>query len=217
MKIALRFTVLASLFLGVLSLAAGRADVWNFWAWAGVMWLVGVVVYSRLARRSPELVAERMKPPSDRDRATRRYVAPFLLAQLVLAGLDVRFGWSAVPLALKTGGLVLVALGFALVGWVLFTNPFASSAVRIQAERGQRVISTGPYALVRHPMYLAVALVCLGTGPALGSWPGALAQLPVLALFVRRTLIEDRMLHHDLPGYDDYAARVRWRVVPLVF
>jgi protein-S-isoprenylcysteine O-methyltransferase Ste14 len=79
------------------------------------------------------------------------------------------------------------------------------------------VITTGPYALVRHPMYLAVALVCLGSGPALGSWWAGLALVPVLAIFVRRTVIEDRMLHRELAGYAEYAARVRWRVVPGVF
>lgn len=215
--IAMRFLVLAGAMLAVMVLAAGRADVWNFWAWAGVLWISGVVVYGRLARVSPGLAKERMRPPSDRDRATRRLVVLPLGTALVLSGLDVRFGWSTVPPAVEVLGLCLVGMGFALVGWVLFENPFASSAVRIQDERAQRVISTGPYALVRHPMYLAVVLFCVGTGPALGSWIGGVALLPIIGVFVRRTLIEDRMLHEELPGYVDYGARVRWRVVPLVF
>lgn len=158
-----------------------------------------------------------MKPPSDRDRATRRLVILPFLSLLVISGLDVRFGWSAVPMAAQVMGLVLELLGFALVGWVLLTNPFASSAVRIQRERGQKVITSGPYALVRHPMYLAVVLVCLGSGPALGSWYAGLALLPVIGIFIRRTLLEDRMLHRDLEGYDSYSARVRWRVLPPLF
>ncbi len=215
--ITLRLTIATAAIVAVLFLAAGRLDVWQFWAWGGVMWLTSVVAYALLARYSPELVAERMKPPSDRDRATRRLVALPFLGLLVVAGLDARFGWSDVPLLLQLGGLALVALGFVLVGWVLLTNPFASSAVRIQAERGQRVISSGPYGIVRHPMYLAVVLVCAGTGPALASWYAWPTLAPVVAIFIRRTLVEDRMLHEELEGYAEYAKQVRYRVVPFVF
>jgi protein-S-isoprenylcysteine O-methyltransferase Ste14 len=158
-----------------------------------------------------------MRPPSDRDRATRRLVALPYLAHLVIAGLDARYEWSAVPEGVTIAGLALVAAGFLLVGWTLLTNPFASSAVRVQEERAHRVISTGPYALVRHPMYLAVLLVCLGAGPALASWYAGLLLLPMVAVFIRRTLLEDAMLHGELPGYADYASRVRSRVVPGVF
>jgi protein-S-isoprenylcysteine O-methyltransferase Ste14 len=215
--IALHLAAPWALMLGVLVLAAGRLDVWGFLAWAAVMWFGAVVTYTWLRRVSPELLAERMKPPSDRDRATRRLMLLPLLGGLIVSGLDVRFGWSTVPLPVQIGGLVLVALGFALVGWVLLTNPFASSAVRIQQDRGQRVISSGPYAIVRHPMYLATLLICLGSGPALGSWWGGLVFLTLIPVFVRRTLLEDRMLNDELDGYRDYASRVRWRVVPHVF
>ena len=217
MSMPLRLMIPAGVALAVLTLTAGRLDVIRFWIWVGVIYLSAATIYTRLAQVNPELAAERMKPPSDRDRATRRLVALPFLAHLVLAGLDARFGWSDVPLALQLAGTMLVALGFALVGWVLFTNPFASSAVRIQEDRGQHVVSSGPYALVRHPMYLAVLLFCLGSGPALGTWVGALALGPVVGIFVRRTWIEDRMLRNELAGYLDYAARVRWRVLPLVF
>ncbi|MCC7043469.1 MAG: isoprenylcysteine carboxylmethyltransferase family protein [Acidobacteria bacterium] len=213
----LRFTTLAVALLTILFLAAGRLDVWPFWAYVAVIYGIGATTYTLLARWSPGLVAERLKPPSDRDRATRRLVALPLLAHLVLAGIDARYGWSAVPDGLTTAGLALVAAGFLLVGWTLLTNPFASSAVRVQDEREHRVISTGPYALVRHPMYLAVLLVCLGAGPALASWYAGLALVPVIPVFVRRTLVEDAMLQHELPGYQQYASRVRWRVVPGVF
>jgi protein-S-isoprenylcysteine O-methyltransferase Ste14 len=214
---ALRLALPCAAMLAVLALAAGDLAIWRFWAWVVVMWTSAAITFARLARDSPELLAERLRPPSDRDRATRRLVALPFTAMLVLAGLDARYGWSEMPLALVLAGLALEALGFLVVGWVLLTNPFASSAVRIQEERGHQVITTGPYALVRHPMYLAVALVCLGSGPALGSWWAGLALVPVLAIFVRRTVIEDRMLHRELAGYADYAAQVRWRVVPGVF
>lgn len=213
----LRFTIPAVALLTILFLAAGRLDVWPFWAYVGVIYGIAATTYTLLARWSPGLVAERLKPPSDRDRATRRLVALPFLAHLVLAGMDARYGWSAVPDGLTVAGLALVAAGFLLVGSTLLTNPFASSAVRVQDEREQRVISHGPYAFVRHPMYLAVLLVCLGAGPALASWYAGLALLPVIPVFVRRTLVEDAMLQHELPGYQQYASRVRWRVVPGVF
>jgi len=212
-----RFAIPAVVFWVVLFTAAGRFDYWPFWAYPGVMYVIGATTYTLLGRWSPGLVAERLKPPSDRDRATRRFVLVPFLSHLVLAGLDARFGWSAVPVGLILAGLALVAAGFGLVGWTLITNPFASSAVRVQHEREHRVISNGPYAVVRHPMYLAVVLVCVGAGPALASWYAGLALMPVIAIFVRRTLFEDAMLRRELPGYAEYASRVRWRVVPGVF
>jgi protein-S-isoprenylcysteine O-methyltransferase Ste14 len=120
-------------------------------------------------------------------------------------------------LAVHIVGFALVAAAMGIVGWTLLENPFASSAVRIQEDRGQRVISTGPYALVRHPMYLGVLLFCLGSGPLLGSWWAALPLATMLPVFVRRTLLEDRMLQAELVGYREYAKTVRFRVVPGVF
>lgn len=215
--IALRLLAGAALVVGPLLLAAGRADAWGAWAWIGVVWGTAAATYSRLEKLNPALLAERLRPPSDRDRATRRLVVLPFVAHLVLSGLDLRWRWSAVPLPVQLGALATMAGGFALVRWVLLTNPFASSAVRVQPERGQSVIEAGPYRLVRHPMYLATVLVCLSSGVALGSWFSGLALLPVVAVFVRRTLLEDRMLVQELRGYVDYAARVRWRVVPFVF
>jgi protein-S-isoprenylcysteine O-methyltransferase Ste14 len=209
----LRMGIPALFMAGVPALLAGR-PVWNFWAYAAVMWLAGSLTYTRLGQVNPGLLAERIKPPHDRDRASRRLVALPFLAHLVLAGLDHRFSWSHVPLAVELLGLALVAAAFALVAWTLLSNPFASSAVRLQPEREQRVISSGPYRFVRHPMYLAVFLVCLGGGPALGSWWAGLALLPIIVIFVRRTLLEDALLQRELAGYSEYAARVRWRIIP---
>jgi protein-S-isoprenylcysteine O-methyltransferase Ste14 len=215
--IFLRLIVPAAMVALVLFGSAGRADLWNFWAYAGVVFASVGTVFTLLARFSPALFAERVKPPADRDRATRRLVAAPLLAHLIVAGLDARFGWTAMPLALVIAGLVAMAGAFALVGWTLLSNPFASSAVRLQTDRKQTVISNGPYAFVRHPMYLAVFVCCVSAGPALGSWYAGACLAPVLVVFVRRTLLEERMLRAELDGYAEYAARVRWRVVPGVF
>ncbi|MBL8914278.1 MAG: isoprenylcysteine carboxylmethyltransferase family protein [Archangium sp.] len=217
--VATRFLVLSALFLGVLLLSAGRIDFPGAWAWSAIVFSVALGTYAWLLRVNPGLVQERLAPPkgTDRDAATRRLVILPILGHLVLAGLDARLRWSTVPLAAQLAGLVFVASGFMLVTWVLANNPFASSQVRIQTERKQAVISSGPYRLVRHPMYLAVVLVALGSGIALGSWWASLSLVPLVAVFIRRTGIEDRMLHDELDGYRAYAERVRWRVVPLVY
>lgn len=202
----------------MLFLPAGRVDLPWFWAWLAVLAASGAATNLLLARYQPALLAERMRPPSDRDAASRKVALPLFVAHLVLAGLDVgRFGWSSVPIYLQVFGLCAFALGFALVIWTLLSNPYASSAVRIQTDRAQVVISSGPYGIVRHPMYLAVVFVTLGSGLALGSWVAAPLLWPVILVFARRTLIEDRMLHDELGGYAEYATRVRWRVVPGVF
>jgi protein-S-isoprenylcysteine O-methyltransferase Ste14 len=210
----IRTFVFAAVTVGVLSVSAGSLEQPWFLGYGVLLWLSSGLIYT-LA--SADLVAERRRPPSDRDRHTRRGVLPLMLAHLVLAGLDARFGWSAVPTVLRAVGLTAVAMGMGLTGWTLLSNPFASTAVRIQAERSHAVITTGPYALVRHPMYLGVVAFTLGSGLALGSWCSMLPLLPVLPMFVRRTLLEDRMLHDELPGYRAYAASVRWRVIPLLF
>lgn len=216
--IFLRTLLLPAIFGMLLFGTALRVDLPAFWVYIGLLWLNAGVLYAWLNRRNPALVAERMRPPSDRDKVTRIVSAFSFVGHVVVAGLDVgRFGWSMIPLPLRIGGFVLVVVGFLFVDWSLLSNPFASTAVRIQEERDHVVISHGPYAIVRHPMYFGVFLVCLGSGLALGSAWSTLALLPVAAIFVRRTLREDRMLQAELPGYREYAARVRWRIAPGVF
>jgi len=214
----LRTLPIAVLVMLLLALGAGRWDLPMHWAYVAVLWLSAGTTYTLLQSRSPELIRERLKPPSDRDRSTRRVAIPIMLAHYLVAGLDAgRLGWTRVPFPLQIAGLAMLAASMAVVGWTLLSNPYASSAVRIQSEREHHVITTGPYAIVRHPMYLGVLLFSLGSGAALGSWLAAVLLVPVLAIFVRRTLLEDRMLHAELKGYAEYAARVRWRVVPGLF
>jgi protein-S-isoprenylcysteine O-methyltransferase Ste14 len=114
-------------------------------------------------------------------------------------------------------GLAIVALGLGLVTWSMLANSFFSSAVRIQADRGQRVISDGPYGFVRHPGYTGAILTFLASGLALNSLLSILTALIFLAVLIRRTAIEDRMLHGELAGYADYAAKVRYRLIPWIW
>ena len=212
-----RTSPVAVMVAAILVACAGRFDVWAFYAYPVVVWLSMGTVNTGLLHLRPALLAERMKPPSDRDRKSRIASVPLLIAHYALAGLDVRYGWSALPLPAQVAGFAIVVAALALVGWTLLSNPYASSAVRIQNERGHEVITTGPYGYVRHPMYLGVLLFAIGSPLALGSLWSAVPVLVLVVIFVRRTLVEDAMLHDELPGYADYAARVRYRVLPPLF
>lgn len=205
---------------GVLFGAAGRWDLPAFWLWLAVMVAGSCAVLPLLARTSPGLIEERLHPgAAGRDPFGVAMGVADLLAMLVLAGLDAgRFRWGPpVPPAAAIAAWVTIVGGFALVAWAMGVNRFFSSAVRIQSDRGQVVVTTGPYALVRHPGYTGGLLFMLGIGPALGSWWAAAPVLPALVWIVRRALLEDAMLRHELAGYADYAARVRFRLLPGVW
>jgi protein-S-isoprenylcysteine O-methyltransferase Ste14 len=213
----LRTLVLALVVAAVLFGAAGRLDLPAFWLYVGVWWVNAAALYTFLAQHQPELVAERMSPPEDRDRASRASSVLLFLVHLAVAGLQARVDPQTLPLAVQIIGFVSMTLGLLLIDWTLVSNPFASSAVRVQHERGQRVIDSGPYGLVRHPMYSGVFLAILGSGLALGSLWAALVLLPVAIVFVRRTLFEDHMLQEELEGYREYASHVRSRLIPGLF
>ena len=162
-----------------------------------------------------------MKPgPGEQDRVTKVVGSVLLLLQLILAGMDVgRFHWTApVSLPAQIVAFVLVFTGYGIAAWATYSNRFFSSAVRLQPDRQQIVIDKGPYAVVRHPGYAAMLLYLPLSGVALGSWlSAAAAGIPMAIVLLRRTLLEDAMLQKGLPGYDAYAARVKYRLIPGVW
>jgi protein-S-isoprenylcysteine O-methyltransferase Ste14 len=167
--------------------------------------------------KSPDLLKERFKPATPgRIRWTTSRAFPMVSLLLwIIAGLDQRFHWSdIVPLAGVVAGLVIFAIGWGVAVWSASVNPFFSPAVRIQEERGQRVISAGPYTIVRHPGYAGILLSVVASGLALNSLLAIIPALIYLAVTVRVTAIEDRMLQDELAGYADYAAKVRYRLIP---
>jgi protein-S-isoprenylcysteine O-methyltransferase Ste14 len=207
----------------VLFAAAGR------WAWAGGWWFIGLfgaaslVVSLWLMFADPALLQERLKPPVQpgQGRWDRLFLAATMLTflgWLVLIGLDAgRFGWSHAPGWAQVLGAAILVAGYAGVAWVFGANSFAAPVVRIQAEREQHVIDTGPYALVRHPMYAFAIPIFLGAPLAAGSLWGLIA-VPIAALGIGwRAVREERELRASLPGYEDYARRVRWRFAPGVW
>jgi protein-S-isoprenylcysteine O-methyltransferase Ste14 len=132
-------------------------------------------------------------------------------------GLDRRAHVSDMPVAVQVLGLVLYVASTLFILWVFRENSFAAPVVKLQAERAQRVVSTGPYAHVRHPMYSGMILFFAGVPLLLGSWWGLLMVPVVLALFAVRIGIEERTLREGLPGYSDYVTRVRYRLLPGVW
>jgi len=134
---------------------------------------------------------------------------------LVLMGLDAgRYHWSKVPLVLQGAGFLLLCLGAYLVWLTLKANSYAAPVIKIQKERGHQVVTTGPYAYVRHPMYAGALLVLVGAPLLLGSWWGLAAASGLVLLIGLRAVLEERTLSAELDGYADYATRVRYRLVP---
>jgi protein-S-isoprenylcysteine O-methyltransferase Ste14 len=182
---------------------------------------IGLGCGSWLAKNNPELLAERMRSPiqPDQPAADKKIVAALGLAFLIwfiVMGLDERFHPSRMPVLLQAIGLAFLMLSTVLI-MVFRENSFAAAVVKVQSERGHHVISTGPYALVRHPMYTSALVFFVGSALLLGSWWGVAMSLIFAILFGIRTRIEENTLTTGLPGYADYAARVRYRLVPGVW
>ena len=153
--------------------------------------------------------------PEPRQRLIISLILLSISALAVVSTLDRDHGWSQVPAPVALLGDLLVAAGLVLIWLVFRANPFAAAAVNV--ETGQTVISTGPYALVRHPMYSAALLLCLGIPIALGSWWGLVPFLPMLVLIIWRLEDEETYLSTHLPGYQEYCARVTHRLIPNVW
>jgi len=213
------------LFLGAvmwlaLFVPAGTVHYWQGWIFLAVFMGASAITTLYVTIRDPALLERRMSGgPTAEKRPVQKLImlltSATFLAAFVVPALDRRFGWSAVPAGVVIFGDVLVALGFLLIGFVYRENTFASATIEV-AEH-QSVVSTGPYAVVRHPMYAGGYVLLLGTPLALGSYWGLLASAAMLPLFVWRLLDEERFLAENLPGYTDYQRRVRHRLVPFVW
>ena len=216
-------TTAASLVLALLLFGPAGTLGWRGgWDFLGLFWILGVGVGLWLARTDPALLEQRMASPVRKDQKPwdRIFISVIGLAfleWLAAMGWEVgRYGMRT-PLWVQAAGAGLIVLCYLGVAMVFRENSFAIPVVALQADRGQTVVSTGPYALVRHPMYAAGLLFFVGAPLVLGSWWG-LASVPVaLLLFAARALGEERMLEAELPGYADYALRVRARLLPWIW
>jgi len=212
---------LLAVFMGALIFGfAGTLHYWQAWVYLFLFFGLSGLLTAELLRRDPALLERRMKggPQAERRPAQRVIMVGASLAFLSLLAvpaLDQRFHWSSVPLAGIVIGNVLFAIGFLFVGRVYRENTYTSATIEI--HEGQRVIDSGPYAIVRHPMYSGALLYMLGTPLALASYWGLLGFVLMLLVIVWRLQDEERMLSGELPGYADYRARVRWRLIPGVW
>jgi protein-S-isoprenylcysteine O-methyltransferase Ste14 len=213
----LGFFVLAIVMGLLLFVPAGTARYWQAWVYLGVFFGASFLITLYLMRNDPALLKRRLSggPPAEKEPVQKIIMllaSIGFIALLVVPALDHRFKWSSVPLSVVVAGDVLTALCFYIWHLVYKENSFASAKI----AEGQKVVPTGPYAIVRHPMYASGSLLFIGTPLALGSYWGLLALL-VLPALLWRLFDEERFLARNLPGYTEYCAKVRWRVIPGMF
>jgi protein-S-isoprenylcysteine O-methyltransferase Ste14 len=206
------------LVLGVLLfLPAGTFDYREAWVFIANFFVCTVAVTIYIAVTDPKLLERRMRagPGAEKEKSQKRIMAfalfsfPFLV---VLPAIDRRFTWSSMPTGIVILGNVLIVLSFLAFTWVMRENSFAASTIVI--SEGQKVISTGPYSIVRHPMYSGALVLFLAIPLALGSGYGLLMFFPSAAVIVWRLLDEEKFLKKKLPGYSEYTRKVRYRLVP---
>ena len=205
-----------------LFLAAGTLAWPAGWVYLALFFSFVFAITSWLFRHNPDLLKERMTMSRPDQKAWDKvflalaYVS--FVAWLVLMALDaVRFRWSQMPLWLSVAGIIVLLYSFYLFFATFRENSYLSPMVRIQEDRGQTVVSTGPYHYVRHPMYAAALLFFLGTTLLLGSWYGLLLALLLVLLVAGRAVLEERTLQQELQGYDTYMAQVKYRLIPHVW
>lgn len=204
-----------------LFLPAGRLDWWMAWAYLAFYVVMVAINAAILLPRSPEMIAERGQAKAGTkawDKRVSTAFGLFSLSILVVAGLDKRFGWTPeLMLSTQLVALALVILSTAVFSWAMMSNPFFSSLVRIQTERGHTVAKNGPYQIVRHPGYASQVVSMLALPVALGSFWALIPALLTMITLIVRTSLEDRTLQAELPGYADFAQRVRYRLLPGVW
>ncbi len=199
---------------------AGRLNWRRGWLFSGTLLLIAGVSFAVLRRKNPDLMRRRLEwqPGVKRfDRFVLAAAAAVFLGFYAVAGLDARYGWSQLGPAWIWPGIALELLGSLAIFLAIAENPFLERQVRVQTELGHRVIATGPYRVVRHPMYCGLMVSLPGSALVLGSAWGFAPIAMLMATFIVRTALEDGALRRELPGYQEYCARTRYRLVPGVW
>jgi protein-S-isoprenylcysteine O-methyltransferase Ste14 len=199
---------------GIIIVSAGRWDLPFVWVMLGFIWLNSYL--SSMMSEGPTLTETGKAPiPGNGDRLMNLLGGVFLIGHWILAGLDVgRFHWSQVPWPAQIAGVCGYAAALVFTLWAMRVNRFYFPMAESQKDCGNRVVQVGPYGWVRHPGYLASLIAMFSGGIALGSWLALIPLIGFAALFLIRTIMEDRLMHTELPNYADYAKRVRWRLLP---
>ncbi|MGE5072148.1 MAG: methyltransferase family protein [Anaerolineae bacterium] len=200
--------------------SAGTLDFWQAWTYLAVFSVCIILITLYLVFKDRRLLESRLNvgPAAERQRSQQilqSFASLFFIGLYIVSGLDRRFGWSHVSTGLSLVSDGLVTLGLFVVFLVFRVNTYTSAIIEIADQ--QHVVSTGPYSLVRHPMYSGAMLLLIFTPLALGSWVGVPFALPVIAVVIARLLDEEKFLARSLPGYEDYRRKVRHRLVPGVW
>ena len=212
-----RFEIFVAL---VIFLSAWSLRFWQGWLYwmvfSALVWWITLY----FLRHDPHLIEARMKagPTAEQETAQKiiqAFAGVLAAALIIVPGLDHHFGWSHVPAAIVLLADVVVIIGFVVVFRVFRENSFAASTIKVETE--QRVISTGPYRVVRHPMYSGASLALIGTPLALGSLWGELAAIAIIAVIIVRLLNEERFLTANLSGYENYRGEVKCRLIPMLW
>lgn len=201
----------------VLFVSAGRLDWPAAWIFLGFYVLAILTLGVWAMRQNPDIVNERGKMQNVRswDKTLMTIYTVMLFVVFAVAGLDAgRFGWSMMPDALRVVGFIAVVFAMVVTYWAMAINPFLSTIVRIQDDRGHFVVTSGPYRYVRHPMYAMMLFMYPGIALQLGSWWALIPAAVIIIVFVIRTALEDQTLQVELPGYAEYTQRVHYRLVP---
>ena len=207
-------------FAALIFLPAGTLNYWQGWAFLATFVFSTVIITVYLARHDPKLLERRISAgPQAEKEPTQKIIATLLIflfaAILLFSALDWRFQWSPVAPWVSIAGDALIFLSYLFFIWVFRENSYGASTIQIAED--QKVISTGPYAIVRHPMYAGALVMLAGIPLALGSWWGLFFFFLTLPILVWRLLDEERFLHKNLPGYTEYTQKVRYRLILFVW
>ena len=203
-----------------LFIPAGTLDYWQAWAFLAVFFVPALAITVYLMKKDPKLLERRVYAGPTAEKQTSQKIIQSItslgfIAMLVVPALDHRLAWSVVPLPVVIAGDILVLVGFLVIFFVYKENTFASATIEVSSE--QKVISTGLYALVRHPMYMGSLFLFVGMCVSLGSWWGLFVSFLVIPALVWRLLDEEEFLAKNLPGYSTYRNRVRYRLIPFIW
>lgn len=215
-SIVLLFIIIA----GLLFISAGTTRYWQAWIFLAVYFSLSFAITVYLAKNDPKLLERRMHGGPGAEKTMIQKIIMLLasigfIALLVVPALDHRFMWSQVPVWVVLAGNTLIVIGYYIIFRVFTVNTFTAATVEIHKD--QVVISTGPYAWVRHPMYFGGLLYLLGMPLALGSFWGLVVFVPLIPILIWRLFDEDKLLAKDLPGYVEYQEKVKYRLVPFIW
>ena len=216
-QVIIRF-IMAPVFIGlILFLPAGTLYYWEAWIYCGVLFIPVSFVVFYFLKKDPELLERRMRmrEKEEKQKTIVKFAAIIFLIGFIIPGLDYRYQWSNVPFIFVIAANVIVFSGYMLCFLVFRENSYASRIIEV--ETGQEVITTGPYAIVRHPMYFGVLLMYLFTPLALGSYWALPFFLPLLLLIVSRLLNEEEVLLRELPGYKEYCQKTKFHLIPFIW